>query len=114
MAVRGILRALSILVMVMASVATVQAEDLPTFHVTAKNGRLEPAQLRIPAGRRVKLQLHNAGPGPVEFESLPMHIEKVLTQGATSFVVLPALAPGRYEFVDEFHMETGRMQVIAE
>ena len=49
----------------------------------------------------------------VEFENLNMRVEKVLAPGASSFVVLPKLKPGEYEFIDEFHMDTGRMWVIA-
>ena len=53
------------------------------------------------------------GKGPIEFENLNMRVEKVLAPGASSFVVLPKLKPGEYEFIDEFHMDTGRMWVIA-
>lgn len=93
--------------------SAVHAQGLPVFEITAKDGRLTPAQLQVPAGQRIKLVIHNASQGPIEFENLTMHIEKVLGAGATSFVVLPALLPGSYEFVDEFHSDTARMQVIA-
>ncbi|MBS0509054.1 MAG: cupredoxin domain-containing protein [Proteobacteria bacterium] len=90
-----------------------QAQELPTFAVTARDGRLEPAQLQVPAGKRLKLTLHNAGQSPVEFENLNLRVEKVLSPGASSFVVTPPLKPGVHEFIDEFHPETGRMQLIA-
>ncbi|MDE2414433.1 MAG: cupredoxin domain-containing protein [Comamonadaceae bacterium] len=91
-----------------------QAEELPTFAIVAKNGRLEPARLEVPAGRRVKLTLKNAGSSPVEFENLNLRVEKVLAPGASSFVVTPPLKPGVHEFIDEFHPETGKMQLIAQ
>lgn len=90
-----------------------QAQELPTFEVIAKEGRLFPARLEVPAGQRIKLVIRNQGKGPIEFENLNMRVEKVLAPGASSFVVLPKLKPGEYEFIDEFHMDTGRMWVIA-
>lgn len=88
-------------------------EELPTFVVTAKEGRLFPARLEVPSGTRVKLVVRNEGKTPIEFENLSMRVEKVLAPGATSFVVLPKLKPGEYEFIDEFHMDTAKMFVIA-
>lgn len=89
------------------------AQELPTFTVTAKEGRLFPARLEVPAGSRIKLIVRNEGKSPIEFENLAMRVEKVLAPGATSFVVLPKLKPGEYEFIDEFHMDTGKMMVVA-
>lgn len=89
------------------------AQELPTFAITAKDGHLEPARLEVPAGQRIKLTLHNAGQAPVEFENLNLRVEKVLGPGASSFVVTPPLKPGVHEFIDEFHPDTGRMQLIA-
>ncbi|HET6719204.1 MAG TPA: cupredoxin domain-containing protein [Rhodocyclaceae bacterium] len=89
------------------------AQELPTFEVIAKDGRLTPQRLEVPSGQRVKLVVKNEGKGPIEFENLNMRVEKVLAPGATSFVVLPKLKPGEYEFIDEFHMDTAKMKVIA-
>lgn len=90
-----------------------QAGELPTFHVVAKGGRLSPERIEVPAGKRIKLTLQNEGPGPIEFENLDMRVEKVLAPGGTSFVVTPPLKPGTHTFIDEFHPETGSMQLIA-
>jgi uncharacterized cupredoxin-like copper-binding protein len=89
------------------------AQDPPVFEVVARDGRLVPARLEVPAGQRVKLVVRNEGKSPIEFENLDMRVEKVLAPGATSFVVLPKLKPGEYEFIDEFHADAGRMKVIA-
>lgn len=89
------------------------AQELPTFEVVAKDGRLFPERLEVPIGQRVKLIVKNQGKSPIEFENLAMRVEKVLAPGATSFVVLPKLKPGEYEFIDEFHMDTGKMWVVA-
>lgn len=90
-----------------------RAQSLPTFEVVAREGRLFPERLEVPTGTRVKLIVKNEGKSPIEFENLAMRVEKVLAPGATSFVVLPKLKPGEYEFIDEFHMDTGKMKVVA-
>ncbi|MCK6420040.1 MAG: cupredoxin domain-containing protein [Aquabacterium sp.] len=89
------------------------AQPLPTFEVVARDGRLSPPRLEVPAGSRIKLVIKNDGKSPIEFENLAMRVEKVLAPGGTSFVVLPRLKPGEYEFIDEFHMDTGKMTVVA-
>lgn len=90
-----------------------QSAPLPTFDVVVSDGVFKPRRLEVPAGQRVKLALKNEGPGPLEFENDEMHIEKILGAGASSFVVLPKLAPGEYEFVDEFNIGTGLLVIIA-
>lgn len=89
------------------------AEELRSFEVVARDGRIAPERLEVPAGRRVKLALKNEGKGPIEFENLDLRVEKVLAPGASSFVVLPSLKPGSYRFVDEFHPDTGTLLIIA-
>lgn len=89
------------------------AQQLPSFTITVKDGRFSPDRLEVPAGKRVKLVLKNEGPGPLEFENPEMRVEKVISAGVTSFVVLPRLQPGQYDFIDEFNPFTGELKVIA-
>ena len=96
-----------------ATDAQAQSSELPTFHVVAKGGRLSPERIEVHAGKRIKLTIQNEGLGPIEFENLDLRVEKVLAPGGTSFVVTPPLKPGTHTFVDEFHKETGSMQLIA-
>ena len=92
---------------------TAHADELPSFGVTARDGRLLPDHIEVPAGKRIKLTLKNDGNSPVEFENLDLRVEKVLAPGAASFVVVPSLKPGSYKFVDEFHPASGQMLLIA-
>lgn len=107
------LPALCLLAALLAAALAVRADELPTFAITARDGRLSPERLEVPPGRRLKLTLRNEGRLPVEFESLDLRVEKVLAPGAASFVVVPALKPGSYLFEDEFHPDTGRLLLIA-
>jgi hypothetical protein len=92
---------------------SVRADEMPTFEIVAKGGRLLPARLEVPAGTRFKIAIRNEGASPVEFENLDLRVEKVLAPGAGSFVVVHSLQPGSYKFVDEFHTATAQLLLIA-
>lgn len=81
----------------------VHAEDLPTFKLDMADGKVEPARIEVPAGKRIKIEIRNKGKGAVEFESVQLRKEKVLAPGADSFVVIAPLTPGEYKFFDDFH-----------
>lgn len=91
----------------------VAGDALASYTVVIRDGRITPAQLVVPAGTKLRLELHNAGPGPCEFENLALRVEKVLAPGARSFIVLHPLKPGRYRFIDEFHPDTSEMILLA-
>ncbi|MCG1054331.1 cupredoxin domain-containing protein [Mycetohabitans sp. B5] len=80
-----------------------RAADLPTFRLEMADGKLNPARIEVPAGQRIKIEIHNTGKGAVEFESVQLRKEKVLAPGAESFVVIAPLSPGEYKFFDDFH-----------
>jgi len=98
-----------------AWLATLPAHAVETasFEIVAREGKLAPETLEVPAGARLKLTLRNLGKAPVEFESKELRIEKVLGPNASTVVTVPPLKPGRYKLVDEFHEATSQMLVIA-
>ena len=81
------------------------ADEDPVFVIGFADGRIQPPVLEVPAGRRFKLELHNNGASPVEFESIELRKEKVLAPVADSFVVIAPLDPGEYKFFDDFHQQ---------
>ncbi|MBB5017994.1 hypothetical protein HNQ59_001279 [Chitinivorax tropicus] len=89
------------------------AEALPTFKMIARNGKLEPSTLSVPAGQRFKIEIENQSNSAIEFESLQLRQEKVLAPGAKSFVVIHPLKPGSYKFFDEYHPATSQGQIVA-
>ncbi len=90
----------------LAGVATMaHAEDLPTFKLEMTDGKLNPARIEVPAGKRIKIEVRNTGKGAAEFESVQLRKEKVLAPGADSFVVIAPLDPGEYKFFDDFHQQ---------
>ena len=70
--------------------------------ITLKDGVVSPNQIEAKADSTIVITVTNEGKGTAEFESKPLHIEKVLMSGASATFTFKNLAPGEYEFVDEF------------
>ena len=92
---------------------TVWAADAEVLLVI-KNHKFEPAELKVPAGQRVKLVVHNQDPTPEEFESHDLNREKVVPAGAKTVIFIGPLKPGRYSFVGEYNEATAKGVVVAE
>jgi hypothetical protein len=89
------------------------AAEMATFEIVARDGRLYPERLEVPAGVKLKLMLRNEGKTPVEIENLELRVEKVLAPDAAASITIQPLRPGSYSFIDEFHAETGKMLLVA-
>jgi hypothetical protein len=87
--------------------------QLPTYELIMRDGHFTPALLEVPAGQRFKIVLKNLGQGPAEFESTPLRVEKVLSPGVTTFVVIHPLRPGHYPFFDEFNLQLPEGGILA-
>jgi plastocyanin len=95
---------LTLIVMSSAGVAGIAvAEDDPTFIIELKDGTVSPQRLEVPAGKRIVLEVHNAGKTAVEFESKPLKKEVIVAPGKKTSVTIRKLEPGEYSFFDEFH-----------
>jgi hypothetical protein len=90
-----------------------RAEEEPVFRIEFNDGKVTPQRLEVPAKRRIKLELHNVGKTPAEFESKELRKEKVLAPGATSTLVIRTLDPGAYDFFDDFHPDAPPAVLIA-
>jgi plastocyanin len=86
----------------------------PELELVIKNHRFEPAELKVPAGQRVRLVVHNQDATPEEFESHSLNREKVIPGGAKASLYIGPLRPGRYTFFGEYNEATAKGAVIAE
>jgi plastocyanin len=102
------------LVLVFLSAAQLASAADPEALLLIKNHRFEPAELKVPAGKRVKLTVHNQDPTPEEFESKKLGREKVVPGGAKVVIFVGPLKPGKYEFYGEYNEATAKGAVIAE
>jgi hypothetical protein len=93
--------------------AYAQADEMPVFSIEFKDGAITPLRLEVPARRAFKIELHNTGTTPAEFESLELHREKVLAPQSKSFIVIKTLDPGEYKFFDDFHPDAPQAVLVA-
>lgn len=103
-----------LILLLFAALTQAQAGSLPAYDLELHDGELKPRALHVKAGERFKINLHNTGSTPVEFESRSLRKEKVMGPGVKSFVVIHPLRPGEYDFFDEFHLPDAKGLVIAE
>ena len=86
----------------------------PEVLLVIKNHRFEPAEVKVPAGQRVKLIVHNQDATPEEFESHSLNREKIVPAGAKASIFIGPLKPGRYEFYGEYNEKTAKGSIVAE
>ncbi|MGH8756813.1 MAG: cupredoxin domain-containing protein [Burkholderiales bacterium] len=91
----------------------VLAADLE-YRLTIRDHRFKPAELRVPAGKKIKLIIDNHDASAEEFESHELNREKVIPPKTTGTVYIGPLSPGRYPFIGEFHSDTAKGVLIAE
>ncbi|CAI3957355.1 MULTISPECIES: cupredoxin domain-containing protein [Commensalibacter] len=89
------------------------AASLQNYDVSIADGVFTPSSIEVSANQRIKITIKNTGKGPAEFENLSLRVEKVLGPGVTSFVVIHPLKPGKYQFIDEFHMNMQGFSIIS-
>jgi plastocyanin len=94
--------------------AMAHAEEPYAASITIRNHRFEPAELHVPAGKRVLLTIINADPLSEEFDSPALKVEKVIAGNSQGVAHFGPLNPGHYGFVGEYHDTTAKGEVIAE
>jgi plastocyanin len=95
-----------------AAFGSAQAADPAPVAISIRDHQFVPAEVTVPAGAKVELQIRNEQATAAEFESNQMRREKVIPPGGTVSVYIGPLNPGRYEFFDDFHPAT-RGAVVA-
>lgn len=95
----------------------VAAEAAPADPVTQElvisNHRFDPAEVAVPAGQPVVIHVRNLDATAEEFDSSALKVEKVIGGHGEGLVHVRPLAPGRYEFMGEYHPGTARGVVVA-
>lgn len=92
--------------------ANSHAQQAATIAIAVKGHHFEPSQIRAPANKPLVLRVKNLDATPMEFESVSLRVEKVVSAGTEGVVNIRPLAPGRYEFFDDFHQETRGTLVV--
>ena len=111
--VRGWFLRLAFMALALAVVGIAQAAD-PEIPLVIEKNRFEPDVIKVKAGAPFVLVITNKDKGPEEFDMQNPRIEKVIPAGKTMKVKIPALKPGKYPFVGEYHAETAKATIVAE
>ncbi len=106
----ALLAAVFIAMLVVTS--AVQAQQAKEIVITYKGKQFQPAQISAPANAALRLHVRNLDAQPMEFESTSLRVEKVVTGNGEGTINVRPLAPGNYEFFDDFNDSSrGRLTV---
>ncbi|MGD8559503.1 MAG: cupredoxin domain-containing protein [Gammaproteobacteria bacterium] len=86
--------------------------DVPQYDLIIKDHQFTPANLEIPAGKKVKLVVKNQDATPEEFESHELNREKMITGNSSAVIYVGPLDPGSYKFFGEFNPKTAQGTLI--
>jgi hypothetical protein len=109
---KAIIIALVLATATFASGTGARAQEAAAVAISVKNHHFQPAEVHAPANRRLALTVKNLDTAAMEFESVSLRVEKVIAAGSEGVVNIRSLAPGRYEFFDDFHQETRGTLVV--
>lgn len=97
-----------------ATAGAALAADDAEFALTIRDHRFTPAEIRIPANRKVKLVVENQDASPEEFDSHALNREKVIPGKSKAVIFIGPLSPGRYPFMGEFNAATAQGAVVVQ
>ena len=92
--------------------AGTRAQQATAIGISVKGHHFQPAEIRAPANKPLTLRVKNLDATAMEFESVSLRVEKVVAPGSEGIINVRPLAPGRYEFFDDFHQETRGTLVV--
>jgi hypothetical protein len=80
--------------------------------ISVKDHHFQPAEIHAAANQPLAINVKNLDATAMEFESVSLRVEKVIAAGSEGSVRVRPLAPGRYEFFDDFHQQTRGILVV--
>ncbi len=109
---RKVCAATLMLAITLLGTAAASRAEQATVKIVAKDHHFQPALVDAPANQPLAITVKNLDAVAMEFESVSLRVEKVIAAGGEGVVHVRALAPGRYEFFDDFHQETRGTLVV--
>lgn len=79
-----------------------------------RDHRFLPAEIKVPAGKKIRLLVENQDATPEEFESHDLNREKVIAGHGSATIYVGPLSAGRYTFIGEFHADSAQGAITAE
>ena len=88
------------------------ASEIVEVDLFIKDHKFNPEILKLPAGKKIRITVHNQDATIEEFESIDLKREKIVLGKSTARVILAPLKPGEYKFFGEFHEETAQGKIV--
>ena len=105
---------MTILSIALSAVVASAADTPPELALILDQHRFSPEEIRVKANTPFILVITNKDKEDEEFEISSLRIEQIVSGGKTLQLKMPALKPGTYEFVGEFHEKTAKGRIVAE
>jgi plastocyanin len=83
------------------------------YVIVIKDHRMNPAELQVPAGQKIKVIVDNQDATPEEFESHTLNREKIISGNSKVTIFLGPLKPGTYEYFGDFNQATAQGKITA-
>lgn len=88
------------------------AQYAATVEIVVKDKKFETAEVKAPTGKRIVIHVTNRDGVAMEFESKSLKVEKVVPANGEGILRVGPLAPGKYDFFDDFNQaNTGTLAV---
>jgi plastocyanin len=91
-----------------------QSVKKDVYEIVIKNHKFMPEEMRVPAGKKIRLLVNNQDPTPEEFESYDFNREKIIAGNSKATIFIGPLKPGKYHYFGEFNMDSANGYIIAE
>jgi plastocyanin len=102
---------LAVLVTCIFTVSLAFAQE--TYVIVIKEHRMNPEELQVPAGQKIKVVVDNQDATPEEFESHILNREKIVSGNSKATIFIGPLKPGTYEYFGDFHQATAQGKITA-
>ena len=90
------------------------AEEQREFIIKIKHHHFVPSEIKVPAGKKIRLRVVNEDSTAEEFESFDLKREKIVPGNSEARIIFGPLKHGMYKFFGEFHEKTAQGIIIAE
>ncbi len=88
------------------------AQQAVNLTISVKGHKFQPTELSAPANVPIVLRVKNLDSTPMEFESVTLRVEKVVTGNGEGVIRIRPLASGRYNFFDDFNQQATGVLVV--
>ena len=75
--------------------------------------RFQPAEITIPPGKKVRIEIENRDDTAEEFDSYSLNREKIIAAHSKATLFVGPLDAGNYPFMGEYHADTAQGVIIA-